>query len=66
MAAIIELKYFNTFWLKKIKTITDVTPGVSNIAYASNSGATIIFGGTASVNQISVGQEFTITSIRAP
>jgi hypothetical protein len=61
MAAIIELKYFNTFWLKKIKTITDVTPGVSNIAYASNSGATIIFGGTASVNQISVGQEFTIT-----
>ena len=24
MAAIIELKYFNTFWLKKIKTITDV------------------------------------------
>jgi hypothetical protein len=24
MAALIELKYFNTFWLKKIKTITDV------------------------------------------
>ena len=61
MAAIIELKYFNTFWLKKIKTITDVTPGVPNIAYASNSGTTIIFGGTATVNQISVGQEFTIT-----
>ena len=61
MAAIIELKYFNTFWLKKIKTITDVTPGVLNIAYASNSGTTIIFGGTASINQISVGQEFTIT-----
>ena len=61
MAAIIELKYFNTFWLKKIKTIADVTPGVLNIAYASNSGTTIVFGGAASVNQISVGQEFTIT-----
>jgi hypothetical protein len=27
MAAVIELKYFNTFWLKKLKTITDVVPG---------------------------------------
>tara|TARA_R110001632_G_scaffold15145_5_gene50339 strand:+ start:863 stop:2446 length:1584 start_codon:yes stop_codon:yes gene_type:complete len=27
MAAIIELKYFNTFWLKKIKSITNVLPG---------------------------------------
>ena len=61
MAAIIELKYFNTFWLKKIKTIADVTPGVLNIAYASNSGTTIVFGGAATDNQISVGQEFTIT-----
>ena len=26
MAAVIELKYFNTFWLKKLKTITDVVP----------------------------------------
>ena len=26
MAAVIELKYFNTFWLKKLKTITDVGP----------------------------------------
>ena len=29
MAAIIELKYFNTFWLKKIKSITDVLPGTA-------------------------------------
>ena len=27
MALLIELKYFNTFWLKKIKAITDVVPG---------------------------------------
>jgi hypothetical protein len=26
MAANIELKYFNTFWLKKIKTIANVAP----------------------------------------
>jgi hypothetical protein len=26
MATVIELKYFNTFWLKKIKSITDVEP----------------------------------------
>ena len=33
MAATLELKYFNTFWLKKIKSITDVetvTPIVAN------------------------------------
>ena len=27
MAANIELKYFNTFWLKKMKNITKVLPG---------------------------------------
>ena len=26
MAKVIELKYFNTFWLKKIKSIADVEP----------------------------------------
>ena len=26
MAAIIELKYFNTFWLKKLKDVTDIVP----------------------------------------
>ena len=31
MAAVIELKYFNTFWLKKLKTITDVVPGETTI-----------------------------------
>ena len=29
MAANIELKYFNTFWLKKVKTIADVAPDFS-------------------------------------
>lgn len=39
MAAILELKYFNTFWLKKIKTIADVNPG-SNPNISSVSGLT--------------------------
>ena len=39
MAAIIELKYFNTFWLKKIKTITDVVPGTTT----NNPSGTLTF-----------------------
>jgi hypothetical protein len=27
MAAILNLKYFNSFWLKKMKTVTEVTGG---------------------------------------
>ena len=29
MAATLELKYFNSYWLKKIKTITDVVDGTA-------------------------------------
>ena len=29
MSALIELKYFNTFWLKRIKSVADVTPGTT-------------------------------------
>jgi len=39
MAAILELKYFNTFWLKKIKTITDVVPGTTT----NNPSGTLTF-----------------------
>ena len=30
MAATIELKYYNSFWAKKIKTITDLTPAIED------------------------------------
>jgi hypothetical protein len=66
MAATIELKYFNTFWLKKIKTIADVTPGYSS-DYVSHSGFTFEIavdpstGLGASVTQMNVGQEVTMT-----
>lgn len=40
MAAIIELKYFNTFWLKKIKSITDIVPNTNTgISFSSNIGS---------------------------
>ena len=60
MAAIIELKYFNTFWLKKIKSIADVTPGATR-NYISNNGTTITMSLLASATEVSVGQEFTIS-----
>jgi len=43
MAANIELKYFNTFWLKKIKTIADVAPDFS-ATIVSVSGVTFTIG----------------------
>jgi hypothetical protein len=59
MAAIIELKYFNTFWLKKIKTITDVVPGSST---NNPTGSRIFTMSTGlSVTQMNVGQEISMT-----
>ena len=59
MATIIELKYFNTFWLKKIKSITDVAVG--NISpFASNVGTTINVSVAMDNTKMNVGQEFTI------
>tara|TARA_R110001632_G_scaffold4732_2_gene19537 strand:- start:576 stop:2168 length:1593 start_codon:yes stop_codon:yes gene_type:complete len=65
MAAIIELKYFNTFWLKKIKTITDVeptsvngnTPEVTAFDAATN---TITVTTAQSASEMNIGQETTI------
>ena len=60
MAAIIELKYFNTFWLKKIKSITDIEPGSNTgITYVSNTNKTFQVSGNLS-NGIGVGQRVTI------
>ena len=54
MSATIELKYFNSFWLKKIKTVTDVTPsatpGDNSLAVAAAIGDTTITLTTAQSN----------------
>jgi hypothetical protein len=55
MSALIELKYFNTFWLKKIKSITDVVPGVTR-QYQSNTDKVFTINGI-SITQMNVGQQ---------
>ena len=59
MSALIELKYFNTFWLKRIKSVADVAPGVER-DYSSNSGA--VFAGLSSLTnvQMNTGQKVTL------
>ena len=59
MAAVIELKYFNTFWLKKLKTITDVI-GPPPGTFRSNpgvSGKTFTIGPGLLPISMNVGQE---------
>ena len=60
MAANIELKYFNTFWLKKIKTIADVAPGTT-VAISSVSGVTFTIASPLSASNMNVGQEVSMT-----
>jgi len=65
MAAIIELKYFNTFWLKKIKSITDIVPNANTgISFASNVGTAFTVTGNLldPAELVAVGQEVTIVS----
>ena len=60
MAATIELKYYNSFWLKKIKDIVDVTSG-SSPTFSSQSGSTIYIASPGLTNeQMNVGQEVII------
>jgi len=66
MAALIELKYFNTFWLKKIKSITNVTPGqVAQISSWDAATKTMILSSSWSVNLVNVGQETTVNYTEA-
>jgi len=61
MATIIELQYFNTFWLKKIKDITDVVPGSNTLDYVSHVGKTITISGAGyNDTEMNVGQEVTM------
>ena len=60
MAATIELKYYNSFWLKKIKSITDVVSG-STPAFVSQNGNIININSPGfGVFSMNVGQEVTI------
>jgi len=58
MAATIELKYYNSFWLKKIKTITDVVN--SSPTFSSQSGTTITISSSLNATQMNVGQKVVI------
>ena len=58
MATIIELKYFNTFWLKKIKSITDVAPGYSAQVNAFDAATRVItMNNPTAATEMNVGQE---------
>jgi hypothetical protein len=57
MAATIELKYYNSFWLKKIKTITNVVN--SSLTFVSQSGTTITIN-SIGATQMNVGQKVVI------
>jgi hypothetical protein len=61
MAANIELKYFNTFWLKKIKTIADVAPGKTGITFQSQSGLVFTVSQGVTETEANVGQEITMS-----
>ena len=73
MAATIEVKYFNSFWLKKLETVTAVSSlgyggNTSTTAYSANSflsGATTI-NVTANVLNVFVGQvlSYTISTVK--
>ena len=58
MAATIELKYYNSFWLKKIKTITDVVN--SSPTFSSQSGTTITISSSLPATEMNVGQKVVI------
>jgi len=62
MAAILELKYFNTFWLKKIKTITSVNPGTTATINTVNTTSFSI-SSPLGVTSMNVGQEVSMTYV---
>ena len=61
MALLIELKYFNTFWLKKIKAITDVVPGqAALISGWAEATKTLTLNALWPVTKVNVGMQTTI------
>ena len=61
MATIIELKYFNTFWLKKIKKITEVVPGSTSVFQSVQGTKTINISPGLDAEELNVGQQVTMT-----
>jgi hypothetical protein len=61
MATIIELKYFNTFWLKKIKSITEVVPGSTSVFQSVQGTKTINILPGLPAEELNVGQQVTMT-----
>ena len=55
MAATLEVNYFSTFWLKKIKSITDI----ETVTVAANAGTTNIINLQVASNKIGAGQVVT-------
>ena len=60
MAAVIELKYFNTFWLKKLKTITNLVPGETTTNPNGSLTWTLANGDSFDDTKMNVGQEVTM------
>jgi hypothetical protein len=60
MAATIEVKYYNSFWLKKIASITAVVPGTQIAGNVTQTGDTITIASSLSDTQMNVGQSVTI------
>ena len=60
MSATLEIKYYNSFWLKKIKTITSVEPGAT-ATFASQGGyptnTVITITASKTIQELNVGQE---------
>ena len=63
MAATLELKYFNSFWLKKLKSITSVRDTTGTVNGATSGSPTIVL--SASNPLIGVGQRVRGTGISA-
>jgi hypothetical protein len=64
MAAILELKYFNSFWLKKLDTIVEVENTTAEVDSAVVDSATINF--TEPLKDIGVGQVISWDGLEQP
>jgi len=60
MAATIEVKYYNSFWLKKIASITAVVPGRQIAENVTQNGDTITITSSLPDTEMNVGQSVTI------
>jgi hypothetical protein len=56
MSATIELKYFNTFWLKRMESLADVVSGTTS-NYVSSDGPEFQIGDSLSEDELNIGQE---------